>query len=351
MSPDRWEHGSEFHWPRLDARGAPTWPQSSRWFGSGRDALRTLLRFGRQHRGWKRLLVPSYFCQEVVSSAAEEIPVAAYGDRPTLVEPKDVELHAAPSDVVLNVNFFGLRDARFSHPGLGVDVIEDHSHDPWSSWVRESRATFCLASLRKTLPIPDGGIVWSPTSQNVPDEPKETGTRARASAQKLSSMVLKSLYLGGSAVEKDAFRRLALAGEAEIASGEVSGMSHLTRALLDALPVEAWREQRHRNHATLSQFLSDVSVLSGAGTGTTPFSVIVILADRAERDRVKASLIQARIYPAVLWPMDEPVVSPIHDADRDLAERMLSLHCDFRYDAVDLRRVADTFHQALAGAK
>lgn len=350
MIQERWEHGSEFHWPSVEQREASAWPENARWFGSGRDALRALLRFGRTTRGWQRLLVPSYFCQEVVSAAREEIPVATYSDRPTLLTRTDPQIAVSRGDVALDVNFFGLRDGAAPNVFSDIDVIEDHTHDPWSKWAITSRAAFCIASLRKTLPVPDGGIVWSPRNEEMPADTPATDVRSRASVRKLAAMALKSLYLEGHAVEKDDFRALALAGEAEIASGPVSGIPLLTRTLLENFPALAWRAQRAKNHAAFSHALSEIpslTVLGGGGRDVTPFSLILLLPNRSLRDDLKRRLVDARIYPAVLWPLDEPVVTGIADDDRDVAARMLSLHCDFRYQPRDIERVAQFVREAV----
>jgi hypothetical protein len=46
------------------------------------------------------------------------------------------------------------------------------------------------------------------------------------------------------------------------------------------------------------------------------------------------------VYPAVLWPLEAPVV-PVEPADVELSRRLLSLHCDFRYSEVDLHRMVE----------
>jgi len=64
---NRWEQGSEFHWPSAlsPAAASISWPEAASFWGSGRDAFRALLLHGQQTRGWRRLWIPAYFCQEV----------------------------------------------------------------------------------------------------------------------------------------------------------------------------------------------------------------------------------------------------------------------------------------------
>jgi hypothetical protein len=67
--------------------------------------------------------------------------------------------------------------------------------------------------------------------------------------------------------------------------------------------------------------------------------VVLVFDDPAVRDRCRTSLIPERIYPAVLWPLEAPVIPLPEDAVL-LSRRILSLHCDFRYTAEDMLRVA-----------
>ena len=111
---------------------------------------------GVRERGWHRCFIPTYFCQEVTATIAETgVEVAAYEDSPLNAAPESVAVIAGSGDLVLLVNYFGLRDVRAydSVRACGADILEDHTHDPWSSWARSSKAEYCLASLRKTLTV------------------------------------------------------------------------------------------------------------------------------------------------------------------------------------------------------
>jgi hypothetical protein len=166
-------------------------------------------------------------------------------------------------------------------------------------------------------------------------------------------MVLKALYLAGHAVQKDDFRKLALAGEEHIADGDVSGMPALTRALVGALPAGAWRQRRAENHAHFRKALEgldEARVVLRDTEGTVPFSLLLTCATPARRTHIRKRMLEAKIYPAVLWPLDQPVVAGIQPEDRDLADRILSVHCDFRYAKQDLDRVANVIREASRGA-
>lgn len=354
MHPDRWESGSEFHWPSYDpSRERTTYPFSERGqlYGTGRDAMRALLSFGREKLDWLRLWCPTFFCQDVVSALLDTgITVETYRDDPTRVEPDLDAIDVRPGDALLLVNYFGLRD-RSSAKKVpdGVTVIEDHTHDPVSAWAWESQADFCVASLRKTLPIPDGGALWSPKEHPLPASVPTTAVRNDASGRKLAAMLMKALYLAGASVDKPAFRAEAVGGEQVIASGDISGITTWSEQLVASFPITDWWAQRKRNHASLAQIvegLSGVELLIPTLEESCPFSAYLVFDSAARRDVARFALCERSVYPAVLWTLDEPVVAGISTEDVELSRRMLSLHCDFRYGKQDIKGIG----QILAAA-
>ena len=349
MNPERWENGSEYHW--LDI-GTPQESEPAPWSSglllfSGRDALRLLLRHGVEDRGWRRLWVPEYYCQHVAAALVRpDLELLSYPDHPLRSAPDLPE--GRGGDAVLVVDYFGLREPiRVFRPD-GVDLIEDHSHDPWSQWAQGSTADFCIASLRKTLPLTDGGVLWSPRGHPLPPTPRLTAQRRRAAATKLAAMILKAMYLDGHPVDRVEYRALALRGERGLAVPGISAMSDVAGAILRSFPVESWRRARATNHALLASLVAEVgwaNVLEPADDAGVPFSFVVVLDTAERRERVRTRLIDASVFPAVLWPLEETVVPVGRDA-RELSRRMLSIHCDGRYGAADMGRVGDVFVRA-----
>lgn len=341
--PERWEQGSEYHLLELDHPRPPRrrpWSSGLLLF-SGRDALRLMVAVGVKERGWRRLWIPDYFCQDVVAAlVGAGVELRTYADDPLRDAPDLPE--ARSGDAVLVVNYFGLRE-RIAFPRRdGVELIEDHTHDPESEWARTSAADFCLASLRKTLPLPDGGVLWSPRGHALPPEPRLSVHRRHAAETKLTAMILKAMYLCGHPVEKEAFRSLALEGERALGSQGVSAMSEVARSLVASWPSERWRRLRHSNHDTLRRQLAHLEwarVLTPRGERSVPFSCVIAVDSPERRERLRRRLIDARVYPAVLWPLERPVVR-VRPAARSVSRRLLSIHCDGRYGAEDMRRVA-----------
>ena len=356
-TPERWELGSEFHRVSVTPRGEDEEPSPWElagviWTGAGRDGIRLLLEYGVRTRGWRRCWLPSYLCQEVVASARSTgIDCALYPWNP-LATDRAPSLDLGDGDVLMVVHQFGLsgRPPWLDSIPSVVDVVEDHTHDPWSSWARSSRATYAFASLRKTLPLAEGTPIWSPSGAPLPHQPALTEIRARAASLKGEGMRTKARYLAGDSVPKDQFRASLLAGESEIASGEVSAISPESLGVLTAFPTVSWRAARRANAEHLRVRLAGlvgVEMLDWS-EDATPFSAILVLADRSGRDHLRAHLIESSIYPAILWPVAPAELDGITELDRSLADRMLCVHCDGRYDRSDMDRLADAIAGGLA---
>jgi hypothetical protein len=344
--------GSEFHWdPAVllsDARGGlPDWlPAERGLFATGCGALRALLRWlgpaGRLH-------VPSYFCTGVAEALAECVPIAYYRHLPDGRGPRWETLRIRPGDVVLAQNLFGRDDGApwaawiRAHPA--IPVIEDHSHDPFSGWARTSTAAYAVASLRKTLPLPDGGLLWSPDGRElpVPEGPESAGA-----AQKLAAMLLKAGWLDGQPVPRERFRALQVQGEGTLL-GSAGPASTVTAAVLPLLDVTGIRAASSRHARALREALDGrtgkvviLGLIEAGGTAdAAPFRVQLACPAERDRDALLAHLAANRIFAPVHWRQDpRGWWSGDHEA-AGLANRMLTLPVDHRCSSADVSRVAD----------
>ncbi|HEX2293058.1 MAG TPA: hypothetical protein VHH55_07080, partial [Gaiellaceae bacterium] len=221
MTETVWEVGGEFHSPVETPRPFHPWPRPAVWYALGRHAVEALVETRRLRTLW----LPDYFCHEVAAGWADRVPLRTYEDDPRWPEPRWETLEAREGDAVVAVNFFGVRAGTgWAERKAGWLLVEDHSHDPFSPWAVGSQADFAFCSVRKTLPVPDGGILWSPRGLDLPPQPRGT---AEGSELKLAAMLLKGRYLaaGGGNDLKERFRRLQLEGEEQLARSPVAAAS------------------------------------------------------------------------------------------------------------------------------
>jgi hypothetical protein len=331
------------------------WLSEASLFQSGSEALVALVRWGSRRHGWQRVWLPSYYCPEVPTAllalAAEGVELCAYADH-TLTACADVEgIPATPGDVVVVVNQLGIRSApdvaAVAH--RGAVVVEDHSHDLGSGWARGSRAHYAFASLRKTLPIPDGGAVWSPRRQELPPEPLGTDDRAGPAAERLAAALLRRQERAGSVDDRMRFLALARSAARQTDPPPRPRISPVSRALLPHMPTAAWRERRRLNFEIL---LREAHPPRGAhvllpSAGGVAFAFTVVFDAEVGRERAERALVERAMVPTVLWPLDPSRGRGAGPADAGLSRRILSIHCDQRYDEEDMHRLAGILRAVL----
>lgn len=331
------EIGSEFSWdPSLVSSGLVSFlPPRHELFATGSGALRALIRMLRPHG---RLHVPSYFCMGVAELLAADMPIAFYRHLPDDGGPRLPALRAAAGDVVLAQNLFGRDDASVwrawmrDHPR--VVVVEDHSHDPLSAWARTSEAPYAMASLRKTLPVPDGGLLWSPRSRDLPSPDSDGGAGAQL---KLAAMLLKEAWLAGRPVSKESFRALQQRGERALL-GSSGPVSAFTAAVLPLLDAAGLRDRATANARALAAALPRATAawrVLGAGS----FRLQLVCPSEAGRDALLRHLAAHGVYAPVHWRQDRGGRWSGDGQAAGLAARMLTVPVDHRCTPADVRRL------------
>ena len=340
---NRYEIGSEFHWPGVPHGPYLSWPEPHRMFASGREALLCVWRI-LQNNNINTLFVPDYFCHEVVTWWGQQgVIIRRYVDGPHMTSPVWKSLTASQGDSVLAVNYFGVRDeniwGKWKNANKEVLLIEDHSHDPLSDWAYYSQADYAFASLRKTFPVPDGAILWAPKGLPLPDEPSKGDWSG--SALKLAAMVLKKDYLEGAGEHvKDVFRDLQERGESMYGEADASAVSPWSRFLLALGYPVIWREQREKNVKTLLRLIFTHRSIQPLFTEwpdhNCPFNAVLLFASKECRDQCRSRLISAGIYPSVHWELSSSATS----GALALSTRILTIPVDQRYDDEDMKYIA-----------
>lgn len=346
----RWEHGSDQHWVHATSPVAASYPWADRGvlFGTGRHALNGVL----EVTGARRLWIPSFYCPDVIAAIPnKQLVIEVYRESPLDLVDDLSGLPVESGDIVLVQNLFGLRLGPPKLPA-GAVVLEDHTHDPTSPWATSSRADYCFSSLRKLLPVADGGVAWSPVGRALPSEPLLDPAHANAALDRLTGILLKAAYLVGGAIDKAVYRAHLVAGERALAHGAQTTLLPLTRGCLSGFPIASWRAARNANVRAFADALGrpEGAFLLAPPRGAVAFTATLCFATPELRERVRQALIAAQIYPAVLWPLETASYVVPRD-EVALSRRLFSLHCDHRYTAADLERVATEVKLALTSAK
>jgi len=339
------EYGSDFHY--IDT------------FNSGRahltDVFRgaTLLADGRQcivvlirKYGWKRIWTPDYFCYEVIDTIKEQtgIMIMFYEDNP-LHEGRLEDLPFKEGDVLLRMNFFGLRDKR-SNKNICCPVIEDHTHDPSGHWALNSDADWCISSIRKILPLPEGGIMWSPKGFGLTIDLQPSEENEQIAATRWEGMEIKTAYLKGEYVRKEEFRKRYTETEEFFDRAEPAVIDNRSRKVVSKqLDIYLWQGAKRKNWILLKSLVNQDSctLMIPEDESCTAFSLTLLMKSKAQRDALRKRLIESSIYPAILWAVPDSA----SESSKDFSERMLSIHCDGRYTEDDVRQLAGILNKAI----
>jgi hypothetical protein len=294
---------------------------------SGRAALAVALAGLAPRRVW----LPAYVCESVLDGVGPGPELRFYPVGESLTA-SDVE-GASPGDVVILVDYFGWP----SPPGLvaslraaGAVVVEDACQALLSAGVG-IEADAWIASPRKFVGVPDGGLLW----------PVPEGATAEAGpppgnwwVQALEACVARRAFDqgGGDRAWFATFRE----AEAGVPTAP-HAMSELTRVVLShAIDARAIAAQRRSNYECLYAELADLSLMGSLPDEVVPLGFPICVSDR---DRIRSALFERNVFPPVHWPVPDAVPREFV-AERRLAARVMTLPCDQRYDEDDMMRVA-----------
>lgn len=337
------EFGSDFHqvtdYQIRNAYLKDLYPDAH-LLADGRHGIESLI---KQYR-WRRLWVPEYFCYNIIQYIQHKtgVEVSFYCDYPGNDDNKAIsDISFMEGDVLLRMNYFGLRSFR-SEKHIPVPVIEDHSHDLIGDWASNSDADWCIASLRKIIPIPEGGIVWSPKGYKLDCYPELSSSNMALAQKRWQAMEEKEKYLVGLADNKESFRELYLETENALDDLEISSIDERSRDFLYHFNLDAWYKAKKRNWKVLSELssINGITVLLPEDEEFTPFSCVVLFKDHSERERIRKELIAASIYPAVLWAVPDNMDREVSS----ISKRMLSIHCDGRYNENEMQYLLSTIN-------
>ena len=345
------EFGSDFHYIELgkisNGKTIHDVFPSANYYADGRQALIHLY----QSKGWERLWIPEYYCPDVIASLETAgLVLSTYTDYPgwsddtRSLQAIQKKGYSRSNHAILRVNYFGMRSRR-SFMGLnGAVIIEDHTHDLLGEWARYSQADWCIASLRKTLPIPEGGILWSPKQLQLPESSKSSDENENVAAIRWKAMRLKARYLAGENVDKKSFRSGFLDTEGFFDTASVCSLDQMSHDYLASFDVADWYRRKRDNWEILRSIKKEgVSVLTPESKGCYPFSLILRFDSFEKRDMAKKALIDNNIYPAILWSINPTINGEVYE----FAKEMLSIHCDGRYSPEETLRMKSIIESVL----
>lgn len=335
----------------------------------GRTAITLLYEFLCEKSGVlnRKVLLPSYICSSVTRPFPQENIV--FYDLKENFEMEEQGIYELlesgdfDGGIFFLMHYFGtlqneetLQQIQNLCKRHGITIIEDATHSLLTK--ERTIGDYCVASLRKWMPIPEGGVVYS--NNSLPErwlELKHTGP-----SHKIEAMVLKQLFLGQAdgyrelenvKLINEEYRRMFVEEEEKIGKdGSLFAISDLSAFLLQCEDIEEIRERRAANYCLLGELLeqngmelygwqqngrSIQSIKEGA---TVPFTALLSLKD-TDRDQFRSYLAEHKIYCAVHWPIETEEQYQYANVSQ-WSRQLISLPIDQRYTEAHMRYLAET---------
>ena len=340
------EFGSDFHY--IDSYNSGRTHHTDVFrdatlFADGRQCIVALI----QQYGWKRIWMPEYFCYNIIDYLQRKtsIEVVPYVDYPDCDDENVISnIVFKDGDILFRMNYFGLRAFR-SEKRIPIPVIEDHSHDLTGDWARNSDADWCIASLRKIIPISEGGILWSPKGHSLDYHPEATIPNDNLTCKRWQAMYEKGKYLKDEINDKESFRQLFIETEEAFDELDVSSLDKKSMDYFECFDLNSWNNEKKRNWKVLGSLAYNdrIKILHPEKDDMIPFSLVILFEDEIRREKIRKELIASSVYPAVLWHVPDIV----HRDVKDFSNRMLSIHCDGRYSESDIKELYNTIKRII----
>lgn len=314
---------------------------SSMLLVNARSAIRIMLREIDPDQVW----MPSYLCHSMLRALGQCITNLRMYEVDSQLRIPSLEWLAdvRHNDVVLFVDYFGFRihKCHFSEPiERGAWVVEDASQALLTKEVGEG-SDIVISSPRKFLPIPDGGLLSSPSGRFVIPDIRLGPIPERWWLKSLSAMILCGEHDLDS--RHSSWRELL----DQVSGGQPIGpfaMSETSKILIrNAFDYEEISRRRRKNYQVLLEQLHDIALFADLDQDTVPLGFPIVI---EARDGVFRSLTEKRIIPTIHWRLDNIVPRSYEDSHR-LSKEIITLPCDQRYDENDMEFVAYSVRRIL----
>ncbi len=338
----RREIGSDFHIsdsaiykPNRDSVIEYLSEYNTRYFDSGRSALRAVLEFVPHDK----VLLPAYICESVRACFPDsEVDYYAVDQNFNIVWSDLLSKAECGVDIVYIHYFNGkiLPEYEFDklirlHDNYGFCIIEDTTHSFLSR--KQTVGDFCICSLRKWFPISDGGVLYSKNQLPALEYHNATWTEMKRSA-----MCSKALYLAGENINKDLFLEVFANAEDELDhQEEICLISNNSFEVLHRFDLKEIACLRKNNFATLSNLLTSLEMVVVDADGMDQVPLFCIL-KTDNRDSLRKFLIEHKVYCPMHWPLYDELKAM--DSVRTLQEKELSIPIDQRYGQAQMEHIA-----------
>jgi len=324
MIKNIWEMGSNFHDCsdiEIKTTDKQSFLEEAELYISGRHALLDLVTYQSKYHRLEKIFIPSYYCHDVTKLIEKVVSVEMYHCDP--LSTVDVSMFPNKTAVIL-VEYFGNK-VKTKGGNNNLILILDKTHNPFSDYNYDFDINYTFGSLRKVLPLSDGGFLNPKISASKVKSTEDINITALVEAQK--AMKLKSIFLEGCDIDKNIFLNAYYGFEEFLNSNEViyslSSKSYESVYHFDYKKILLIKKI---NIDYLNSYYKEKSKIR-LFSNDCYFSFFI---EFKYLTSLKLALIKSNVYPVILWPDYNGDYNLINDCV------LISLHVDFRYGLEDI---------------
>lgn len=314
------------------------------YFSSGRNALKYILSNLKDREKHKAYL-PKYICESVVEQFSEYNVAFFELESDMQIDLNDLMVrNFCRGDIIFAMAYFGceindeiIKKLKEIQSSKGVIIIQDCTH----TFVDKNKifGNYCILSLRKWFPIPDGGILFCDESNYLKIKQGQI-LSGYFNSSIFTGMVSK--FLNNDIMTQEIYSHF-LHGEKQFSNEGIYEMSYLSKEILCRMDIHYILYKRKRNY----EFLKNQLIKIGYGpinnivlSEGIPFAYVIKEKNNIELQKF---LSDNGIFCPIHWPIFSYGSEKINTGFN-----LLSIPIDHRYDEKHMQYIIDKFNEWIA---
>lgn len=300
----------------------------------------------------KTVLLPSYTCESVIEPFLNYgFKVYYYNITSNLkVNKRNMidKIKTKNISIVLFHSLFGFNNIKNINKVIRkfksnkIIFIEDITHNLYSTFKRP-KTQFKIASLRKWLELPDGGLVISKKDKLVDII---QGVDEKFEEIKLKASTLKYNYLNGEDIQKQIYLDLFNKAENMLENQlEIHDISYSSKKILLSTDINLLRSKRRNNYNLLYKNLCNINGIEIITPKLKETEVPLYFTLKYKgRSDLQKFLRDYDIYAPIIWPKPN-IEMEVDENSLQLYDSLISIPCDQRYNDLDMYRIIDVINE------
>lgn len=324
----------------------------SRYYSTCRSCIKEIIGMISDTTNSKVVIAPAYTCESVINGFIEEgYSIVPYNiEKDYSADEKDLlnKINLFHPSVVIYHDYFGFcttdhLTSMVKRVNQEIIVINDRTQSMFST-LDDSSADFCVGSIRKWLPVPDGAFLMSNKKlpEQLSDEDENLVTL------ECEAMTLKDKYLKDRKQDKVVFlQKFSLCRQYIDGQQKAYAMSSISRGIWSNSNENNLKELRRNNYNRLYVGLKDLSQIDiplyQADSLTVPFMFPVDT--KGMQKEMQSFLARNNIFATVIWGCPEKIANDISQKVKYIYQNYLYIPCDQRYNEDDMQYIVDTINK------